>query len=448
MPTPVTPNGVEHHVLALDVGTSSVKAAVLDRATGSPVGRPAKAPYALDHPTPDAAEVPAERVWEAVGTAAREAVAAAKGVAVGGVGMSCLTPALVLLGDGDEVLSPVWTHLDRRSRPVARETWARFGTEFLNEAGTRPLPGGTSAVSFAQQLRDRPDLKGRVRRYLHLAGWLGLKLTGTAAFDPANASFSGLYGTCTDRTWSAKWCGHFGVEPGWLPEVKDGRDTLGGLRPEVASAWGLKAGTPVKVGTADTSCAMLAAKLGPGDLLHSVGTTQVLAVVTETPSPDAHRLTRRLGVGDKYAAVTHNPVGGAALEWMHRLCFHDQPADVYYGRTVFACDGRDTDVTLDPPFLGGDRLEIEPRLAHFTHLSADDTREDLLAAVLDAMRAGHRAALAGLGIDPSSVKRVVLTGGGADVVKRVLPEYRDGRAPIEEIEEATLRGVARLWDGS
>lgn len=434
------------HVLALDVGTSSVKAAVLDQATGDPVGHPAKAPYDLDHPTPDAAEVPAGRVWDAVSHAATEAVAAAKGVTVEGVGMSCLTPALVLLGDGDEVLSPVWTHLDRRSRPVARETWAQFGADFLNEVGTRPLPGGTSAVSFAQQLRDNPGLKGRVRRYLHLAGWLGVRMTGAAAFDPANASFSGLFGTCTDRKWSAKWCGHFGVDPAWLPEVKDGRADLGGLRDDVASAWGLTPGTPVKVGTADTSCAMLAAKLGPGDILHSVGTTQVLAVITDKPTPDAKRLTRLLGVGDKYAVVTHNPVGGAALEWMHTLCFHDQPAAEYYEKTIFACDGRDTDVTLDPPFLGGDRLEIEPRLAHFTHLSADDTREDLLFAVLEAMRRGHRAALAGLGIAPSSVKRVVLTGGGADVVRRVLPEYRDGGVKVEEIDEATSRGVARLFD--
>jgi sugar (pentulose or hexulose) kinase len=431
-------------VLALDVGTSSVKAAVLDQLTGEPVAEPAKAPYPLDYPHPDAAEVPAERVWDAVDRAARGAVATAKGVTVEGVGLSCLTPALVLLGDNDEVLSPVWTHLDRRSRPVARETWAGFGKAYLNEVGARPLPGGISAVSFAQQLRDNPGLKDRVRRYLHLNGWLGLRLTGTAAFDPANASFTGLYGTCTDHQWSARWCGYFGVDPGWLPPVIDGRVVLGGLRAEVASAWGLKAGTPVRLGTADTSSAMLAARIGPGDLLHSVGTTQVIAVVADKPAPDPRRLTRLFGVGGRYAVVAHNPVGGAALDWMHRLCFREQSADEFYGTTVFACDGRKTDVTLDPPYLGGDRLEIEPRRAHFTHLSADDTREDLLAAVLEAMRRGHRAALAGLGVEPTTIKRVVLTGGGAEVVKKVLPEYRDADIPV--IDEASLRGVARLWD--
>lgn len=435
------------HVLAIDVGTSSVKAAVLDQPTGDPVAPPSKAAYRLDYPTPDAAEAPAERFWEAVDQAAREAVMAAKGVAIDGVGLSCLTPALVLLGDDDEPLGPVWTHLDRRGRPAARAAWAGLGKSFLNEIGTRPLPGGTSAVSFAQQLAADPGLAGKVKSYLHLNGWLGLRLTGVKAFDPANASFSGLFGTCTDHAWSARWCRYFGVDPGWLPPVIDGAATLGGLRDEVASVWGLPAGTPVKLGTADTSSAMLAARLRPGDLLHGVGTTQVLAVLTGKPQPDAKRLTRLFGVGPGYAAIAHNPVGGSAFEWMHQLCFHDQPADEFYGKTIPAvAAGRQTDVRLDPPYLGGDRLEIEPRLAHFTNLSADDTREDLLWAVLDAMRAGHRAALAALDLDSAAVRRVVLTGGGAEPIRAVLPEYAAAR--IEEIDEASLRGVARLFDAT
>ncbi len=49
------------HILAFDVGTSSVKSAVLDVATAMPIARPSHVPYSLDRPTPDAAVVPAER---------------------------------------------------------------------------------------------------------------------------------------------------------------------------------------------------------------------------------------------------------------------------------------------------------------------------------------------------------------------------------------------------
>ena len=53
-------------ILALEVGTSAVKAAVLDGATGQLVSPVARTAYELDRPTPDAAEVPAERLWNVV----------------------------------------------------------------------------------------------------------------------------------------------------------------------------------------------------------------------------------------------------------------------------------------------------------------------------------------------------------------------------------------------
>src|SRR5437764_3863586 len=347
------------HILAIDVGTSSVKAAVLDQTTGEPVAHPARAEYDLDHPAPDAAEVPADRLWTAVEHAAREAVAASPHPPEA-VGLSSMTPALVLLDASDTPLSPVWVHLDRRSRSVARKVQAEAGDEFLRTVGTRPLPGGTSAVCFAQQAADRPDLRGKVKHYLHANGWIGYRLTGERAIDPAGASFTGLFGTLTDQKWSPRWCGCFGVEPDWLPKVIDGSDTLGGLRDDVAGAWRLKAGIPVKLGTADTSSAMLAAGMTSRDVLHSVGTTQVLGVLAESPKPDPRRLTRLFGVGGAFAYVAHNPVGGAALEWLHQLCFHDQPADESSDPRIPAAADRTAQVALDPPCLGGDRLEIGP----------------------------------------------------------------------------------------
>src|SRR5262245_26923591 len=116
-------------ILALDVGTSSVKAAVLDMATGKPVGPVARQTYELDSPTPDAAEVPAERLWGAVTAAAREATRTAPHAEA--VGLSVLTPALVLLDEAHRPCGPIWTHLDRRARPSARQVWQGAGEEFL-----------------------------------------------------------------------------------------------------------------------------------------------------------------------------------------------------------------------------------------------------------------------------------------------------------------------------
>ena len=223
-----------------------------------------------------------------------------------------------------------------------------------------------------------------------------------------------------------------------------GDETVGGLLPEVAAEWGLEPGIPVKPGIADTSSAMLAAGMDIGDMLHSVGTTQVLGVLVERPRPDPRRLTRMYGVGDRFVYVTHNPVGGSALNWIHQLCFRDQSDDQFYKRTLLEAVGRATDVVLDPPFLGGDRLQIEPRRAAFRELTLGAHREDVLAALLRAMRDGHRAAYAALDLT-AAPKRTILTGGGADLMRVLLPEYETMH--IETIDEGAMRGVARLFAG-
>jgi sugar (pentulose or hexulose) kinase len=190
----------------------------------------------------------------------------------------------------------------------------------------------------------------------------------------------------------------------------------------------------------------------------------VLAAFTKKPVPAPSRLTRLFGVGPGFIHVTHNPVGGVALDWLHELCFRDQTREDFFATTVpkavdkyFARQDAHlplsagcqpaflgTRVTLDPPFLGGDRLEIEAHRAAFRDLELTTDRLDLLAAVLEAMVRRHRQAVEALGQGPS-FRRIFISGGGADLVRRLLPEYQT--AAVHEIEEASLRGVAKLFEG-
>lgn len=432
------------NILALDIGSSSVKAAVLDVATAQPVGPIERAACAADAPTPDAAEVPVDRLWAALTQAARAAIVSThvSRQSIAAVGLSTMTPALVLLDASDAPIGPIWTHLDRRTRPEAREVWNDVGKEFLGTIGNRPLPGSISALSWRRRLADDPRLPERVRSYLHLNGWLALHMTGGKFFDRANACFTGLFGTLTDQQWSSRWCNYFHVDPAWLPPVVCGSTTAGTLRPGVADELGLSAGIPVKLGTADTSSALLAAGIGPGDLLHVVGTTQLLVTPTTRPKPSPRRLTRMLGVGDTFLHLTHNPVGGVALDWLRHLCFREQNDREFYERTIPQAILRETLVRLDPPFLAGDRLDFDAKRASFCDLELATDRLDLLSALLDAMVDGHDAAVKALAQGPV-FQRVFLTGAGADFVRMLIPDYQTGT--IEMLEEGSLRGVAKLF---
>src|SRR5262249_10928434 len=180
--------------------------------------------------------------------------------------------------------------------------------------GNGPLPGGISVVGHRQQVLEDPYVQRRVHRYLHVNGWLALRLTGEAAFDPGNASRSGLFGTATDQQWSRRWCDFFDVDPAWLPPVVSGNETVGTVPAAVAAELGVPAGLPVKLGTTDLASVALASGMGPYDLLHVTGPMQTLAALAGQAEPDARRLTQMLGVGSAYLRVGYNPVGSFALE--------------------------------------------------------------------------------------------------------------------------------------
>ena len=429
------------NVLALDVGPAAIQAAVLDTAAGKVVGGgPAQTDFAVATPGPDAAEVNWETLWQALAQAARAATRRAPEVEA--IGMAVWTPGLVLVNHKDQPCRPIRLPSDRRARPAARQVDAVVGEELLASTGHRPIPGAMSAICLRQLLLQDPYLAHEIKSYLHINGWLGLHLTGERAFDPCNASCTGLYRTLRDQAWSPRWCDYFEIEPAWLPEVRSADDTLGTVRSAVAAELGVPPGIPVKVGASDIDSAILALDMKPGDLLHREGSTQLLAVMAGTPKVDRRRFTRKFGVGDRFIYVTHNPLSGAALDWIKDLCFRDQHPEEFFTRTLAEALARTTRVQFDPPFLAGDPLAIEAHRAAFRDLELTSDRLDALAGLLSTLVRRHQEALAALELT-GPLGRVFLTGAGAERIRLLLPAYHT--ADVREFENGSLYGIAGLF---
>lgn len=426
------------HVLVFDVGVSTIAATVLDVATATPVGASVRVPLELDRPSTEAAEVPAERLWSALTAASRQAMRGCDSIAA--IGLVCFTPGLVLLDARDKPLAPIWTPLDRRARAAARQVWAGVGAQLLAATGNRPLPGFVSAVQYRQILHETPYLIRDVKRYLHLHSWLGLRLTGVRATDPVNAAYSGLCNTLTDGQWSSQWCDYFNVDPAWLPPIVPAGTTLGNLLPIVAVELGVPPGVPVKLGIDPLSNVVRAAALKPGEVLHQLGATDLLATVVSTASPDPRRLTQPNELGGLH--LTYNPLGVNALDWLHQLCYRDLSREQFLGAELDEALRRQTRVGLEPPHLGGDELEIEAHRASFRDLTQSTERRDLFAALLRELRRQHQRAQTALGLT-SPPQRVVLVGGTADLIRRLIPEYES--IPIDVISDGSWRGVAALF---
>src|SRR5436305_12230777 len=127
-------------LLALDVGSSSVKAAVMREKRV--VGQIVRAGYPTRH-AGVRVEVAPNVLLKAIRDAIAQLGAAAKRIDV--IGLSVMSPAWLAMDAKGKPLTPIITHQDRRSVEVAKALEQRVGKErYLSIGGNRPVPVGIS----------------------------------------------------------------------------------------------------------------------------------------------------------------------------------------------------------------------------------------------------------------------------------------------------------------
>jgi xylulokinase len=426
-------------ILGLDIGSSSVKSAIL-RGTKI-VGDVAKVSFKTTYDG-TRAEVDPAAILRAVVGSIKQLGAPAK--TVDAVAISVMCPAFVAMDAAGKPLTPVVTHQDRRSVEEARAIEARVGKErHLHLAGNRPFPGGISSTTWAWFKKNEParlkhvDLVGQLNTYLHR------QLTGQRVIDSSNASFTGLYKTLTLDGWSDELCAGCGMSKTTLPQVFDGNAVAGRVSKEGSRRFGLPSGLPVMAGIIDGSCGMLLAGAKVGQLLNVSGSTDVLALCVDRPQPHEKLLTRAIGIGRKWASVGTIAAAGSALNWCREQFFADLSEEKYWRLvTSLAKRPRAGRVTFEN-YLAGERTSIEQKSASFSGLTLATTRQDMLAAVVDDLARASAARLSML--EQPSVKfrsEVVVAGGVGRRLSDVL--HRDWPGKWEFVfppDEATLRGL-------
>src|SRR5207248_1111591 len=251
--------GAQQHapmnVLGLDIGSSSIKAAIL-RDTRI-VGRPVRVHFPTRYEG-DRAEVKPPHILRAVADAIAELGARARKVEA--IAMGVMSPAWVAMDHEGRAITPIVTHQDRRSRQIAQELEARLGkVRYLKLAGNRPFPGGISCTTWAWFLKHAPGVMKKADLCGHLNTFLHRQLTHSRVIDPSNASFTGFYSTGDQSGWNDELMEVVGIQRHRLPQII-GSDGIGGfITRSAAHRFGLTHGTPMLAGMVDTAAAMLLA---------------------------------------------------------------------------------------------------------------------------------------------------------------------------------------------
>jgi xylulokinase len=408
--------------LGIDLGTSSVKALVVDgdgtvRGTGS-------AEYSVLRPQPGWAEQDPEAWWQATVDAVQHAVGwSGTRLTIRGVGFSGQMHGAVFLGESDRMLSPAIIWADQRSSRQAAEVTAKVGAERLIAIAGSPLVTGFMAATVAWMQEERSSIWWRTKRLLSPKDEIRRRITGMIATDPGDSSAS-LLCDARWRNWSPDLLDAVEVPSILLPPVKPSNAVAGEVIAEVANELGLPAGTPVVTGTGDAPSGLLGAGIiDPATMLLSLSTGAQVMVPDDAFHPDlagrTHAYCSALEPGPGrpgWYQMGATLVAGMAMRWLRDEMLQLPAAGAYERMTSWAAKSPvGSRGLLFLPYLVGERSpHMDPRArGAFLGLSAHHDHGDVVRAVMEGVTFACRDAFAALQDTGANPQRIVMAGGGS-----------------------------------
>src|SRR5258708_2796271 len=178
-------------LLGIDLGTSSVKAVIIDERTQL-LGIGSQE-YPIHVPQPGYAEQDPEDWWRASVKAVRQALAQAGHIEINAIGLSGQMHGGVLLDARQQPLGPAIIWADQRGAAEVGEIIDILGTDQLARiAGTAPAAGFIAPTLRCMQQHDPPLLE-QARAFLLPKDYVLYHLTGVVATEASDASATSLF---------------------------------------------------------------------------------------------------------------------------------------------------------------------------------------------------------------------------------------------------------------
>ena len=307
-------------LLAVDVGTSSVKVVAFDASGHLLAKRRAETP--TERSSGGLAEHDVDHLWAVVTELTSQVVADLDGFRVEALATTSVGESSAPLDDQGEAVRPAIAWYDPRGAAEA-DWWA---TEVGNDVVYRTTGQAVDAhygVNKLMWLREHePESFARTRHWLSLADLVAYRMCGVYATDFTLASRS----MCFDQRrldWSDNLLNLAHLDRSLLPPAHPSGTKIGAVTSDAASATGLQTGTPVVTGGHDRLCAAFASRgreLLPVD---STGSAEALIV------PVQHYVERNAAeagsiacyadvVPGQYVFSARIGYAGALVDWYRR----------------------------------------------------------------------------------------------------------------------------------
>jgi xylulokinase len=453
------------HVLAVDLGTSCAKVALVS-SQGRVAGWESE-PLRVQLLPDGGAEQDPEEWWRALGRAARRLLARdlAPRASVAAVCCSAQGEGTVAVDAAGRPLMNAVLWMDMRGAPHLRRTAGGplrvggFGVlklaRWLRLTGGLPsLTGKDPAGHMLFIKHERPQVYERTDKFLNVLDYLNLRLCGAAVatYDSILTSWVTDNRDPARVAYDPRLVALSTIEREKFPPLVKNTDVIGTLRAEAAEQLGLPAGVKVVAGAVDnTSAAVGSGAVEMYDPHLYVGTSSWIAAHVPRKKTDliAYLASTPCALPDRYLVTALQTTAGGSLTFLKdQVLGHpdgyealDRAAD----RAPAGSHG-----LIYTPWLWGERAPVEDRSvrAGFFNLSLRNTREDLVRAVLEGVAYNTRWLL-----DPVQrflgrpLQTLNFVGGGArsDVWAQILADVLNlGVRQVSDPIQANARGAALI----
>jgi sugar (pentulose or hexulose) kinase len=413
-------------VLGIDIGTSGVRIAAIDR--GGALKAMAAAPISAPLQTGFRILQDPAIWWQAVLAAFRQLDLS---------GLRVL--ALAVNGTSGTILQ---LHSDGTPAGLASMYNDVAGAEAIARIA-KVAPRETAALGATSPLARAMTLKAGAQRIVHQADWIVGQLSGSYTVTDENNALKSGYDPVT-RAWP-EWIAVAGFDAAVFPEVVPAGTKIADIKPDVAATLGLPSDVEVISGTTDGCAAFLASgATDAGEGVTSLGTTLTLKLLSARPvfAPEFGIYSHR--IGDDWLAGGASNSGGAAI------ATHFSREDI--ARLTPLIDPQvPTGLDYYPLPRPGERFPVnDPDLAPRFEPRPDDERV-FLQAILEGIAAIEARAYAKLGeLGATPLGSIRTAGGGAANAAWTAIRLRALGVPQRpSLSEHAAVGTARLaWRGT
>ena len=402
------------YVIGVDLGTSSVKALLVDR-EGRIAGEATREYPLLQERSGYSEQRPEDWVRETVNALAD--VVRASGVPAGdveGISFSGQMHGLVLLDAEHRPLRNAILWNDTRTTKQCRDIEAALGGKLLDITRNPALEGFT-LPKLLWVKENEPELYAKAASFVLPKDYVRYRLTGDIAMDLSDAAGTLLLDVRA-KAWSADVCERVGVGISLCPPLVDATAFVGTLLPDVAADAGLTPGTKVFAGGADNACGAVGAGiLGDGATMCSIGTSGVILGYERDKDRDFAGKVHFFNHAqeDAYYAMGVTLSAGHSLGW-----FRDTFAPGLPFAELLAAVG-DVPIgskgLLYTPYLVGERTPHADSVIRgsFVGMDASHTRVDFARAVMEGITFSLNESVELFRSAGKTVNRILSIGGGA-----------------------------------